>query len=47
MKEKGCFFQHHLVWFHGRVGYFKSAQSWFFISRYHNETICSELTNGC
>ncbi len=36
-----------MVWSNGCASQFKSARSWFFISRYHNETICSELTSGC
>jgi hypothetical protein len=47
MKERGCFPQHHVVWSNGCASQFKSAQSWFFISRYHNETICRKLTSGC
>jgi hypothetical protein len=39
MQERGFFLEHHVVWYDGCVGQFKSARSWFFISRYHNSTI--------
>jgi hypothetical protein len=47
MQEKGFFPEHHVVWSNGCVVQFKSARSWFFMSRYHNSTICTKLPIGC
>jgi hypothetical protein len=46
LTENGCFPKQHQVWSDGCAAQFKSARSWYFISRYQKKTTCEQLPKG-